>query len=100
LKKNLISARALKAQGLRWTLGKSVLKMFSGLLVVLKAIRHNNLYYLKGSAVTENLATSKYLECDFYQVMTNDARTCWFGFFASFGEVRIIRRYVDLHFEI
>jgi len=62
--KNLISVGALEAQGLRGTLGEGVLKMSSGSLVVLMGIRRNNLYYLKGSAVTENLAASKYLEED------------------------------------
>jgi len=51
--KNKISVGALKAEGLRGsTLGEGVLKMSSGSLVVLKSIRHNNLYYLMGSAVT------------------------------------------------
>ena len=34
LNKNLISVGALEAQGLRGTLGESILKMFSGSLVV------------------------------------------------------------------
>jgi len=38
--------------------------MFSVSLVILKGIRRNNLYYLKGSAVTENLTASEYLEGD------------------------------------
>ena len=38
--------------------------MFSGSLVVLKGIRCNNLYYLKGSAITKNLTTSEHLEGD------------------------------------
>jgi len=49
---NLISVGALKAEGLRGTLGEGVLKMSSGSLVVLKGIRCNNVYYLVGSAVT------------------------------------------------
>ena len=53
-----ISVRALKAQGLRETIRKSVLKMFNGLLVVLKGIRRNNLYYLKGNVVIETLTSS------------------------------------------
>jgi len=64
LKKNLISVGALKAQDLRETLGEGVLKIFSGSLVVLKGIQRNNLYYLRGSAVIENLATSVHLEDD------------------------------------
>ena len=46
--KNLISVRAFEAQGLKGTFGEDVLKISSGSLVVLKGIRHNNLYYLKG----------------------------------------------------
>jgi len=64
LKKNLISIEALEAQGLRKTLGEGVLKMSSGSFVVLKGIRYNNLYYLKGSAAYENFAVSVNLEDD------------------------------------
>ena len=53
LKKNLISVGALKVQDLRGTFEEGVLKMSSSSLVVLKGIRRNNLYYLKGSAVNE-----------------------------------------------
>ena len=62
LKKNLISVGALEVQGLRGTLGEGVLKMSNGSLVVLKGIRCNKLYYLKGNTVTENFAASKHLE--------------------------------------
>ena len=51
-------------QGLIETLREGVLKMFSNSLVVLKDIQRNNLYYLKGSAVTKNFAASEYLEGD------------------------------------
>jgi len=61
---NVISIGALKAHGLRGTFGEGILKMFSGLLIVLKGIRHNNLYYLKGSVVTGNLAASERLDGD------------------------------------
>jgi len=62
LKKNIISVGALEA--LRGTFEKGVLKMFSASLVVLKAIRRNNLYYLKSSAVTENSTALKDLKGD------------------------------------
>jgi len=55
LKKNVILIGVLKAQGLRETLGEGILKMFSDSLVILKGIRRNNLYYLRGSAVIRNL---------------------------------------------
>jgi len=64
LKKILISVGALEAQGLRGTLGESVFKISSGSLVVLKGTQCNNLYYSKGSAVTENLASSECLDSD------------------------------------
>ena len=59
--KNLISVGALEAEGLRGTLGESVLKMSSDSLVVLKGIRRNNVYYLKGSALIGNLVSSGWL---------------------------------------
>jgi len=73
--KNIISVEALEAWGLRGTIGEGVLKMSSGSLIVLKGTRRNNLYYLKGNAVTKNLAASEYLD-GFYQVMIYEARTC------------------------
>jgi len=59
--KNLITVGALEMQGLRGTLREGILKMFNSSLIVLKDIRRNNLYYLKSSAVTENLVTSEHL---------------------------------------
>ena len=44
--KNIISVGALEVEGLRGTLGKGILKVSSGSLVVLKGIRRNNVYYL------------------------------------------------------
>ena len=64
LKKNVILIRTLEAQGLRGTLGEGILKMFISLLIVLKGIRRNSLYYLKSSIVTENLAASERLDGD------------------------------------
>ena len=65
LKKNLISVGALEAHGLRRTFGEGVFKMPSASLLVMKGIRRNNLYYLKGSAVTENLSASEHSKGDF-----------------------------------
>jgi len=59
LMKNLISVGVMEVQGLKETLGEGVIMIFSGSLVVLKSIRHNNLYYLNSSAVTENLTASE-----------------------------------------
>jgi len=49
---NLISVGALEAEGLKGTRGEGVLKISSCSLVVRKVIRHNNVYYLMGRAVT------------------------------------------------
>ena len=54
----------MEEQGLSGTLGEGVLKMSSSLLVVLKGIRPNNLYYVKGSAVTKNVAALERLKDD------------------------------------
>jgi len=59
LKKNLICIRALEAQGLKGTLGDGVLKILKGLIIVLKGIRRNNLYYLEGNIVIGQLAASE-----------------------------------------
>jgi len=45
LKKNLIFVGALKALGLKVSIRDGVLKMTRGSIVVLKDVRHNNLYY-------------------------------------------------------
>jgi len=54
----------LKVHGTRGTLGEGILKVSSGSLIVLKGTQRNNLYYLKGGLVTENLTVSKYLKDD------------------------------------
>ena len=58
LKRNLISLGALKTLGLEVSIKDGVLKMTKGSMVVLKGVRRNNLYYLKGSTVTGQVATS------------------------------------------
>jgi len=52
LKRNLISVGALETLGLEVLIKDGVLKMTKGSMVVLKGVRWNNLYYLKGSTVT------------------------------------------------
>ena len=52
LKRNLIYVGALEALGLVVSIKEGVLKITKGSMVVLKADRRNNLYYLKGSTVT------------------------------------------------
>jgi len=56
-KKNLISISALEVSGLEVSIRDGVLKMNKESMVVLKGIPHNNLYYLKGSTVTGQVAT-------------------------------------------
>ena len=52
LKRNLISVGALKTLGLVVSIRDGVLKMIKNSMVVMKGVRRNNLYYLKGSTVT------------------------------------------------
>jgi len=58
LKRNLISVGALETLGLELSIKDGVLKMTKSSMVVLKGVRRNNLYYLKGSTVTGQVATS------------------------------------------
>jgi len=58
LKRNLISVGTLEALGLVVSIRDGVLKMTKGSIVVMKGVRRNNLYYLKGSIVTGQVETS------------------------------------------
>jgi len=58
LKKNLISVGALEALGLVVSIRDGVPKMIKGSMAVMKGVCRNNLYYLKGSAVTGQVETS------------------------------------------
>ena len=58
LKKNLISVGDLEALGLEIFDKDRVLKMLRGSMVVLKGVRRNKLYYLKGNRVTGQVVTS------------------------------------------
>jgi len=58
LKRNHISVGDLEILGLVVSIKDGVLKITKGSIVVLKAVRQNNLYYLKGSTVTGQVATS------------------------------------------
>ena len=64
LKRNLISVGALKILGLEVSIRDGVLKTTKGSMVVLKGVRRNNLYYLKGSIVTGQVVTSTYSDDD------------------------------------
>jgi len=57
LKINLISVDILEALGLEVSIRNWVLKMIKGSMVVLKGVRRNSLYYLKGSMVTGQVTT-------------------------------------------
>jgi len=58
LKKNLISVGTFEALGLVVSIRDGVLKMTKGSMVVMKGVRQENLYYLKGSTVTGQVETS------------------------------------------
>ena len=58
LKRNLISVGALEALGLVISVRDGILKMIKGSMVVMKGVRRDNLYYLKGSTVTGQVETS------------------------------------------
>jgi len=58
LKRNLISIGALKTLGLEVSIKDGIFKMTKGSMVVLKGVYRNNLYYLKGSTITRQVATS------------------------------------------
>ena len=58
LKRNLISVGALETLGLVVSIKEGVHKMTKGSMVVLKAVRRNNLYYLNGSTVTGQVTAS------------------------------------------
>ena len=62
LKRNLISVGALEALGLVISVRDGVLRMIKGSMVVLKGVRRDNLYYLKGSTVTGQVETSSSLD--------------------------------------
>ena len=57
LKMNLISVGALEALNYGVSIRDGVLKMTRGSMVVLKGVRHNNLYYLKGSTIIGKVVT-------------------------------------------
>ena len=58
LKMNIISIGTLQALSLEVSVKDGVLKITRGSMVILKDIRSNNLYYLKGSSVTGQVTTS------------------------------------------
>jgi len=68
LQKNLISIGALKALGFEISVRNSILKITRGSMVVLKGVRCNNVYYLKGSIVTGKMTTSISSDDDYTQL--------------------------------
>jgi len=55
---NLISVSVLKILGLELSIKDGVLKMTRGSMVVLKGVRRNNVFFLKGSTVIGQVTTS------------------------------------------
>jgi len=68
VKKNFISVGALEALGHAISVRNGVLKITRGLIVVMKGVRCNNLYYLMGSTVTRRVTTSISSDSDCTQV--------------------------------
>ena len=58
LKRNLISVGTLEASGMVISVRDSDLRMIKGSMVVMKGVRQGNLYYLKGSTITDQVETS------------------------------------------
>jgi len=58
IKKNFISVGTLKVLGHGVSVRDGVLKITRGSMVVLKDVRRNNLYYLMGSTIIGQVATS------------------------------------------
>ena len=59
LKKNLISVGALESKGFKVIADNGVMRICSGALVVMKAIRrNNNMYHYQGSTVIGTAATT------------------------------------------
>ena len=58
MKRNIISVGVLKTLGLELSIKDGVLKMTGRSIVVLKGIRCNNQYHLKGRTVTGQVMTS------------------------------------------
>ena len=57
LKRNLISVGALEASGMVISVRDGDLRMIKGSMVVMKGVRRGNLYYLKGSTITDQVET-------------------------------------------
>jgi len=57
VKKNLISVGALEVLGNAVYIRDGILKITRGSMVVMKCVRHNNLYYLRGSTVIRRVET-------------------------------------------
>ena len=58
LKRNLISIGALEASGMVISVRDGDLRMIRGSMAVMKGVRRDNLYYLKGSTITDQVETS------------------------------------------
>ena len=58
LKRNLISVGTLEASGMVISVRDGDLRMIRGSMVVMKSVRRGNLYYLKGSTITNQVETS------------------------------------------
>ena len=64
LEKNLISLGTLESKGFTIIMKNGILKVVSGVLVVMKGIRRNNLYLYQGSTAVETAAAAAASEAD------------------------------------
>ena len=55
MKRNLISLGILEASGMVISVRDGDLRMIKGSMVVMKGVRRGNLYYLKGSTITDQV---------------------------------------------
>ena len=76
MKNNLISIEALEARSVESSCRDRVLKILKGSMVVLKGVRRNNLYYLKGNIVTGQLTTSVDSDDDSIRLWHMSRDTC------------------------
>lgn len=58
IRKNLLSVGALEAKGYKVVIEAEILKISRGALVVMRGVRHHNLYFLQGKTVTGTMAVA------------------------------------------
>ena len=90
--KKIFSVGALEALGLVIYVRDGVLKMIRGSMVVMKGVRRDNLYYLKGSTVTGQVETSSSSDDGCNEGLAGEGRTGMRKVFVSSCKEGIIGR--------